>query len=81
MLHGGKVDQASPYGGAHIAEEAADVLQQRALMLVVRLSRQAVSCLMLSAEQPASRTNGMRSVPAFRCKIGTASRYHSSKTK
>ena len=59
MLRRRGLDRASPHGGAHIAEEAADVLQQRALMLVVRLGRQAVGRLMLAAEQSASKINGM----------------------
>ena len=59
MLHWTRVDPASPHRGAHIAEEAADVLQQRALMLMVRLGCQAVGCLMLSAEQPASQISAV----------------------
>ena len=55
MLHKRGVNGALPHGGAHITEKAADVLQQRTLMLVVCLGRQAVGRLMLSAEQPAKR--------------------------
>ena len=61
MLDARDEGQWSPHGGAHIAEEAADVLQQRALVLMVRLGRQAVGGLMLGAEQPATETGHVRS--------------------